>query len=784
MRLIRFELRKLFSGNVKYFALLLILLNAALFYVGMIPHIPTAEQAEYEDVWRKRAEEHGGSIEERKRYLEEYDADFTLLLMYLSDFNTLLPDEEQKVLDRFQGTPYLEMNQKALFAESNALNQVKSEYASAAEYRSFIEDMERRAEAMRGVSIFAKSRFSAANIEKTVKDFDKVKDIHVTPVDGRFLMPMQEFYLTDILCIALICLFCFRLFGYDHDSGMGNLISSAPAGKSVLRSAQMSAVWIMAALTVVTLYGGNLIQTAALTGGEYMDDYVQGISAFRNVAFPCTVGMYLILFLAGKILAALLNASVCQFFCVKFGGGKAAWLFYGGVTAAGFFLWFLIPDSPAVKLFRYLNPVGAFDMKQILGNYQNLNLFSVPVSLLPAVAAFCLSVSGLCFIANLFVRLTEIRFPSPELRFRKQKRRRLSGGIIRSEWRKLLADQKACLIVLAVLILPWGGFSLEEEGLTPVTFNYGQLIREYGGDYTQKKAERINAMYEAGDFTEEAEWKAASRIYEQAASLAETTGENLGIVDLRRQEKFFSDSQTEIEYTLLVCIALVLSLSWLFWQDTGKELDRLFSASPSGGKIYAGKMSAAAGLGALYGAAVWCPVYVEYFIRYGITDGAYSIRSVPELAHAAFDVPIAAYMVLTVAMRVLIGAYLGILIGFLAQILQQPAQNIFAGILLLILPLCLSYVGGMGYENPLVNLIKNELAFATAHVQILSGFQRSCVGFGQAEWGIFLLIPAVILCIGKKKWDQGGALNGFCPVKCPLKWAFSRKSRDFSGKNS
>ena len=225
-------------------------------------------------------------------------------------------------------------------------------------------------------------------------------------------------------------------------------------------------------------------------------------------------------------------------------------------------------------------------------------------------------------------------------------------------------------------------------------------------------------------------------------------------------------------------------LSPLFWQDTGKGMDRLFASTPAGRRIYPGKMSAAAGLGALYGAAVWCPVYVEYFIRYGIADGAYSIRSVPELAHAAFDLPIAAYMVLTVAMRVLMGAYLGILIGFLAQILQQPAQNIFAGILLRILPFCLSYVGGMGYENPLVNLIKNELAFATAHVQTLSGFQRSCVGFGPAAWGIFLLIPAVMLCIGKKKWDQGGALNGFCPVKCPLKWAFSRKSRDFSGKNS
>ncbi len=565
MKLIRFELRKVFFGNIKYFALLLILLNAAVFYVGMIPRIPSAEQMEYEKIWREKAEEQGGSIEEKQQYLEEQTADYGLLMTYLGAPDVMTEEEKKAVTERFRDTDYLEMEPEELYAESAALGQIMTEYASAAEYGSFVDEMESRAEAMLGVPIFENSRFSAANIRKTVEDFADVKELEVTPADGRYLEPMQNFYLTDILCIVMICLFCFRLFGFDHDSGMGNLIHTAPAGRTALRFAQLTAVWLTAALSAALLYGGNLLQTAVLTGAENLGAYVQGIAAFRNVAFPCTVGTYLLLYLAGKILAALLSASVCQFFCVKFGGGKTAWLFFAGVTAASFFLWFLVPDSPAVKLFRYLNPVGIFDMKQILGNYQNLNLFSVPFSLLSAAVIFTLV------------------------------------------------------------------------------------------------------------------------------------------------------------------------------------------------------------LGALYGAAVWCPVYAEYFIRYGIADGAYSIRSVPELAHAAFDLPIAAYMVLTVAMRVLIGAYLGILIGFLAQILQQPAQNIFAGILLLILPLCLSYVGGMGYENPLVNLIKNELAFATAHVQILSGFQRSCVGFGPAEWGIFLLIPAVMLCIGKKKWDQGGALSGFCPGKCPLK---------------
>ena len=773
MKLIRFELRKVFSGNIKYFALLLILLNAAVFYVGMIPRIPSAEQMEYERIWREKAGEQGGSIEEKRQYLEEQTADYGLLMTYLGAPDVMTEEEKKAVTERFRDTDYLEMEPEELYAESAALGQIMTEYTSAAEYGSFVDEMESRAEAMLGVPIFENSRFSAANIRKTVEDFADVKEIDVTPADGRYLEPMQNFYLTDILCIVMICLFCFRLFGFDHDSGMGNLIHTAPAGRTALRFAQLTAVWLTAALSAALLYGGNLLQTAVLTGAENLGAYVQGIAAFRNVAFPCTVGTYLLLYLAGKILAALLSASVCQFFCVKFGGGKTAWLFFAGVTAASFFLWFLVPDSPAVKLFRYLNPVGIFDMKQILGNYQNLNLFSVPVSLLSAAAFFTLVLGGLCSAAVLLVWSTElrIRFPGEEIRKRicRRKQRRLPAGIFLGEWRKLLADQKGWIIALAVLILPWSSFSLAEENLTPDDFYYGQFINAYGGDYTEEKAGRIKEMYENGDFAEEAERKAADRLYGQVLSMAETRGEKLGIVDLRRQETFFSDRQTETLRMLILCLALTLSLSPLFWQDTGKGMDRLFASTPAGRRIYPGKMSAAAGLGALYGAAVWCPVYAEYFIRYGIADGAYSIRSVPELAHAAFDLPIAAYMVLTVAMRVLIGAYLGIFIGFLAQILQQPAQNIFAGILLLILPLCLSYVGGMGYENPLVNLIKNELASATAHVQILSGFQRSCVGFGPAEWGIFLLIPAVMLCIGKKKWDQGGALKGFCPGKCPLK---------------
>lgn len=103
MKLIRFELRKVFSGNIKYFALLLILLNAAVFYVGMIPRIPSAEQMEYEKVWREKAEEQGGSIEEKQQYLEEQTADYGLLMTYLGAPDVMTEEEKKAVTERIPG---------------------------------------------------------------------------------------------------------------------------------------------------------------------------------------------------------------------------------------------------------------------------------------------------------------------------------------------------------------------------------------------------------------------------------------------------------------------------------------------------------------------------------------------------------------------------------------------------------------------------------------------------------------------------------------------------------
>ena len=66
-------------------------------------------------------------------------------------------------------------------------------------------------------------------------------------------------------------------------------------------------------------------------------------------------------------------------------------------------------ESPIAKTFQYLNLVGILDIKKIVGSYQNLNLFSYPVSLLHAAIIFAASISLISILAALKIKRSQFR---------------------------------------------------------------------------------------------------------------------------------------------------------------------------------------------------------------------------------------------------------------------------------------------------------------------------------------------------------------------------------------
>ena len=186
MKLVGFELKKLFSGRIKWILLFLVFINLGIYYVSLIPSIPTEEEMKIRREWTEKIETQCKSWEEAIKLLSERQSDSGVTILTAS-----------------------------------VLYQMSREYQAVLEYEAFIGQMQERADQMTRVSIFSKEgSFSNRNIKKTVQDFKRMESIQLEPVDETGMKLFQNFYLTDILMILIIGLFCFQQFGQDNNMNL------------------------------------------------------------------------------------------------------------------------------------------------------------------------------------------------------------------------------------------------------------------------------------------------------------------------------------------------------------------------------------------------------------------------------------------------------------------------------------------------------------------------------------------------------------------------------------
>ena len=155
--LIKYEWQKLFSGKTKWFLFLLIIVNALLFYLYLVPSASSEEKKLLYNEVKKEVEEKGG-IEEG---IQELDAQSNVLL-----------DKQSELLE--SGSQELLSDSEELRLQ--VLNEVKEEYQDVLNFTSFIEKIDAEADRLLSFSIFSdKGSFSNRNIRKTQEDFSALK---------------------------------------------------------------------------------------------------------------------------------------------------------------------------------------------------------------------------------------------------------------------------------------------------------------------------------------------------------------------------------------------------------------------------------------------------------------------------------------------------------------------------------------------------------------------------------------------------------------------------------
>ena len=432
--LIRYELRKLLSGRLKWLLLLIFAANFVLYYFYLIPVSPVKEEQElYEQMVNRTG---GRDVLERE----------------LSTVEAQIDALEEEAVQRLENgeTDYVPSEEEEI--RSNVIYKLQEEYREVLGFYSFVDEVEERSQNLLSFSIFSREgSFSKRNIEKTAEDFEGMRGVEAGPQDGTGLERMQNFPLTDVLLLVVIGMLSFQTFGLEGRSGMQKLLNTTVRGGRKLRLVKITTAGICIILYALALYGSNMWQTGTFVGLPDAGAEIHGIMEFRNIPFPCTAGEYLLLTLLWKAVAACAVGMLFQAVIYRMNGAKAAWIILGVGTALSFLCWFYLPANPVMKIFRYLNLIGIFDTGEIIGNYQNLNLFTYPVEL--RIAAVVLAVLVLILCAGMTVLLPPSEFRMPERRRKRTVRRKSRDSIFFYECYKNLSKQKVWLIFTILLFM-------------------------------------------------------------------------------------------------------------------------------------------------------------------------------------------------------------------------------------------------------------------------------------------------------------------------------------------
>ncbi len=735
--LVRYELSKLMSGKVKWLLLLFLAINGAAYYIYLIPAIPSPEYRKvYEEVHR-RAEQTG----ERQAGLAVIQEERLIL--------------EQKAEAAAEAGEEFWLNEEERL-RYEALQIVEEEYRDADNFDTFIEQIDARAEKLLEFPIFSKEgSYSYRNIIKTQKDFSGLKGLAVTPQSSAGLVKMQEFILADVFVLAGVCLLSFQLFGKDGRSGMQKLLQSSLRGRAYLKFVQLATVSLSTALYACAIYGWNILLTGETVGLPPLGAEIHGIADCRNVSFPCTVGLYLVLFMLWKMAASVTIALVFQAVIYRFNGGRAAWLVLGGALGLSFSLWFYLPENPVAKIFRYLNLIGIFDTAEFLGDYQNLNLLSYPVGLTLSGCVLMLAVGiGSCVSVAAFGPSSLKIFGYVSSR---ESYRRRGTSIFRKECDKYLRVQKTWVVFLiftAVMLYRDVG-EWQDAGLVmPSEYYYEQFSKDFIGKSGMELEQALERLEEQSlIFMDGGQYAALDRIRIQAQYILESGKEGTVYINERVWDGFFFDKDKELTHFLIFLLAAVFSLGGLFQHESASRMGVLIHSTANSRKVYWYKFLIACLTGAALQAVIWLPSCFIFFWRnpeaLNMGMPAWSLSGFREFPT---DWTVGTLVGLTVLQRIAAGIAVAVIFFLFAQIFLSTVQFFSGTVLLFILPNVILMIANMEYMNPLISLLRYHLEPLLKYIYAFSSWPSVYHEISEVACVLAVAAVGAALWAGDRKW--------------------------------
>lgn len=564
-------------------------------------------------------------------------------------------------------------------------------------YSDDIRQIQINAQQLMTFSIFAdKDSFTYNNILKTAKDFGRVSDVSLYPVNCKATENFVKYYYTFYFSMLMMVFIIYELSG-ERDNEMWGIVHAAGGGRQGLALRRFLIIVVSGVAITAGLYITTFAASLFLYGGtESLNAPVQSIPAFSRFSLPMSqIEFVLYNYVYSTFAIIVLSVVLWAVFVVNRKRNHA--LIITGIFAGlEVFMYFKIPGHSVYAILRKINLVRLMKVNEIISTYANHGR-----------GTFVISESAIMLITLIVLLCTAgvIAFAGTVL-MRPQQHKSLLAGIagrisegyqhvlgkmpvFMKELHKLLITSRGITVIAVLLIVVLYFVSYGKMTFSDNAMERDKIYLEKGGaDYSQitemiqerkddyigavQLADEASVKYENGEISMEdfSEINSAVLVYssrysavrefqekcDYLDSLKEDTGIAGYMMSERGYEEIFGDYGKVREIVILIAllVSVVLIVSENIGIETSTGTKYIVEAASGKHMIKVKRIAASAVLCMVlfvivYGIDMWC-----MYRYYGMPYLAAPLMSLMFMRDSGFYLTIGTFIIIRLLIRLVI----------------------------------------------------------------------------------------------------------------------------------
>ncbi|WP_370830926.1 hypothetical protein [Clostridium sp.] len=373
--------------------------------------------------------------------------------------------------------------------EITLLQEVINELKIVCGYNEFLQNTKEQGENISDISIFKSlsgNEYSNKNIEKTVKDYNKLQGINPEFQNSKWLQVATEFPFTDILIILILCVIIYISVFYEKEKNLHAVILVSKYGSVHTALCKLIAFQCSCIIITGIFYGGNLIYSLSNLSIPSLSVAIQSVAIFSTAILKINIGSYLLIFLLSKAMAFIVIGNIMLLIAIISQYIFIPYISIGLMMIASYTMWKVIIPTSNYAVFKYLNLVGLLDINKIFGEYLNINILNIPVNIYKLWISFVI-----CFllITNIAVLITYCRIKKISIRSIKLNKNKFSPhtSLFKYELYKIFIMKRGIVVVLAFITAAVYVYANNSYYISGGELKYKQYMKKLEGNLTSEK---------------------------------------------------------------------------------------------------------------------------------------------------------------------------------------------------------------------------------------------------------------------------------------------------------